>query len=365
MNIFVTGTRGIPDIPGGVEKHCEELYPRIAAGGHKVLVATRRCYATTTLRRWKGVDLVHVFAPRKKSIEALAHTLLALLKARAFHPDVIHIHAIGPSIMTPLARLMGFPVVITNHGPEYDRQKWGLVAKAVLRFGEKVGGTWASEVIVVSNVIRGIVERRCHRSAHVIYNGVTPAAPSLETGFLNSSGVKPGSYVLAVARFVPEKGLHDLIEAFKHVAGFQLVIAGDADHETEYSKGLRRAAARDDRIVLTGYITGEALRQVYSHARLFVLPSYHEGHPICLLEALSYGLPVLVSDIPANREVGLKPQEYFHCGDAGDLREKMQRLLSVEISGQRRAATKQMVCEKYNWDAIADRTIRVYEKAIQ
>ena len=128
-----------------------------------------------------------------------------------------------------------------------------------------------------------------------------------------------------MARFVPEKGLHDLIEAFRSLEGdYKLVIAGDADHETDYSRKLRQMAAEDDRIILTGYITGEPLNQVYTHACLFVLPSYHEGLPIALLEAMSYGLPVLVSDIPAHKEVELPAQRYFRCGDVDGLKEKEQ-----------------------------------------
>jgi glycosyltransferase involved in cell wall biosynthesis len=366
MNIFVTGTRGIPDIPGGVEKHCEELYPRIASGGHKVFIGTRRCYATTKLRRWKGVDLVHVFAPRKKSIEALAHTFLCLLKARACHPDVIHIHAIGPSLLAPLARLMGFRVIITNHGPEYDRQKWNKLAKVVLKVSEKMGGIWAHEVIAVSAVVRGIIRQRCHRDANVIPNGVNLPKRSRNTDYLDNIGATSGKYALAVARFVPEKGLHDLIDAFKKFpVDWTLVIAGDADHETAYSRKLRQMASGDERIILTGYITGEPLNQIYSHAGLFVLPSYHEGLPIALLEAMSYGIPVLVSDIPANKEIKLPAERYFRCGDVTDLREKMIFLLEKGLSKKEREDMLNEITTKYNWDKIAEKTIGVYERAIR
>ncbi|MBN1364472.1 MAG: glycosyltransferase family 4 protein [Syntrophaceae bacterium] len=363
VKVFVTGTRGIPDIPGGVEKHCQELFPLIAAKGHDVLLCTRSCYITKRIDEWKGVKLINCFAPRRKSLEAIVHTFIALLKARWHSPDVVHIHAVGPSLLTPLARILGLTVVVTNHGPDYDRQKWGRAAKFVLRLGEKMGGLYANEVIVISTVIANIVRERCHRESNLIYNGVPLPEKSKGTDFLSAIGVEPDKYILSVVRFVPEKGLHDLIGAFKTMGGnCKLVIAGDADHETEYSKNLKQMADEDDRIIMTGYITGEPLNQVYSHARLFVLPSYHEGLPIALLEAMSYGLPALVSDIPANKEVGLPAERYFRCGDVGDLRGKMEVLLQKGLSAKEQKKIRGEIEEKYNWDRIAQQTIAVYRK---
>lgn len=365
MKIFVTGTRGIPDIPGGVEKHCQELYPRIAQKGHDVFLCRRSCYVSKEICDYQGVNILTSYAPRKKSFEAIIHTFISLVKAIPYQPDLVHIHAIGPSLLIPVARLMGFKVVMTHHGPDYDRQKWGKFAKFVLRLGEKAGGCYADEVIVISSVIRKIIAEKCRRESNLICNGVPVPQKSGNTDFLTQIGTAPQKYVLAVARFVPEKGLHDLIEAFKSIdSDDKLVIAGDADHESDYSKELRQAAKTDSRIILTGYVTGEPLNQLYSHAGLFVLPSYHEGLPIVLLEAMSYGLPVLVSDIPANMEVGLSEDRYFKCGNVSDLKEKMESLLKIQLSEEERQRIRNQIAEKYNWDKIAEQTLKVYEKAI-
>jgi glycosyltransferase involved in cell wall biosynthesis len=364
MKIFVTGTRGIPDIPGGVEKHCQELYPRIAAMGHEVYLATRLPYVDLPQNEWQGVRLVHTFCPRSKSLEAIVHTFVAILKARWIGSDVVHIHAVGPGLMVPLARLIGLRVVVTNHGPDYDRQKWGLAAKVMLRLGEYLGGKFAHAVIVISSVISDIIVKRCGRSTYLIHNGVPMPEPSRSCDQLQRFGIRSGGYILAVARFVPEKGLHDLIAAFTALDGecLQLVIAGDADHATAYSKKLRDLAAQDKRIVLTGYITGEALHQVFSHARLFVLPSYHEGLPIALLEAMSYGLPVLVSDIPANKEVGLDPSRYFRPGDVEGLRQKLAEMINQGISGDEQQYFRERIVTDYNWEKIAAQVVEVYEQ---
>ncbi|MBW2195220.1 MAG: glycosyltransferase family 4 protein [Deltaproteobacteria bacterium] len=365
MKIFVSGTRGIPGIPGGVETHCKELYPRIAAASHEVYLATRSPYVASSEKEWRGVMLLRCFAPRKKNLEAIVHTFIALLQAIPLRPDVVHIHAIGPSLLAPLAKIMGAKVVITHHGPNYYHQKWGGFAKCVLRLGEIIGTFFADEVIAVSETVRdGILQRR-NRQSNLIRNGVVVPQKTDEITFLNKMGIKRNSYLLAVGRYVPEKGLHDLIDAFQYLqTDHKLVIAGEADHESDYSRKLREAAANDERIILTGYITGKPLAQVYTHAALFVLPSYHEGLPIALLEAMSYGLSVLASDIPANMEVGLSKNRYFRCGDVEHLKSKIELLLGKGLSETDKRAMVNMIQEKYDWDKIAEQTIEVYEKAM-
>ncbi|MCK5679390.1 glycosyltransferase family 4 protein [bacterium] len=366
MKIFVIGTRGIPDIPGGIETHCQELYPRIVAAGHEVTIVTRTPYVQKKRKSWKGVSLKHLFAPRIKVMEALIHTLLGVINARISQPDLIHVHAIGPSLLVPLIRLMGMKVVMTNHGPDYHRDKWGFFAKQILLLGEYWGGKHADEIIVISSVIGDIVKKRCNRESNLIYNSVTLPERTAKTNILDQQGILPGKYILAVARLVPEKGLHDLVEAFAKISGDQqLVIAGDADHETKYSRELKKRAVTDSRVVLTGYITGEYLSQVFSHAKLFVLPSYHEGLPIALLEAMSYDIPPLISDIPAHKEIKLFEYCYFRCGDLAHLQNQLERALSRDISRQESVDYRSIVAKKYNWDKIAQQTIVVYEKALK
>ena len=360
MKIVVAGTRGIPDIQGGVETHCEELYPRLAAMGHDVTVVRRSCYVTpqNKITSYKGVRLKDIYAPRKKSIEAIVHTFLAILYARRVHADVLHIHAIGPSLLVPFARLLGLKVVMTHHGPDYDRQKWNRMAKAVLRLGERMGAKYANEVIVISTVIDNILREKYHRcNAHLIYNGVNTPAIATTTGYIGSLGLESHKYVLAVGRFVEEKGFDLLVRAFDQIPheGYKLVIAGDADHEDHYSTSLKQLA-REHGVVLTGFIRGARLNELFSHARLFVLPSFHEGLPIVLLEALSYHLPVLVSDIPANRLSCLPADDFFATGDIRSLAEALARKLA-------QADTRcQYDLTPYNWDYIATQVDAVYHR---
>lgn len=364
MKIFVTGTRGIPDIPGGVEKHCQELYPLIVLAGHEVIVAIRKPYMQQhNLREWQGVQLCYVFTPRHKNFEAIIHTFFAVIKARTMRVDIIHIHGIGPALLVPFARLLGMKVVLTHHGADYNRSKWGKFAKAILKLGEYIGGIFSHQLIVISPAIKELIKKRCKRHSHLIYNGVSVPQKNHSMDFLQSLGIQPNNYLLAVARFVPEKGLHDLLEAFQNTTGnYQLVLAGDADHATDYSRRLKKMAENDRRVIMTGYISGDNLNQVFLNAELFIIPSYHEGLPIALLEAISFNLPVILSDIPAHREIGFNSERYVQCGSVAALKNKIEYFFDIGLQPEEQQQYRYLLSEKYNWEKISNQTLRVYHK---
>ena len=358
MKLVVTGTRGIPNIMGGVETHCEELFPRIAAKGVDVTLIRRKSYVHDTLTEYKGVKLIDIETPKKKSLEAIIHTFKAVLEARRLHADVVHIQAIGPALLVPLARLLGMKVVFTHHGPDYDREKWGALAKAVLKLGERMGTLYANEVIVISEVINDILVRKYNRrDCHLIYNGVPKPDICDYPEYFRELGIEEGKYILGMCRFVPEKNLHHLVEAFSKIdaKGCRLVLAGDTDFEDDYSRHLKQLA-REHGVVLTGFVKGRKLHSLLTHTRCFVLPSSHEGLPIALLEAMSYSLPVIVSNIPANLEVALPYEDYFPVGDINTLAQKLQQNVDTPYH------TEQYDMSAYDWDKIADQVMEVYRE---
>jgi glycosyltransferase involved in cell wall biosynthesis len=363
IQITVMGTRGIPDIQGGVETHCEELFPRIAKKGFAVTVVRRKNYVHDRLTTYKGVCLYDIPNLKKKSLEAIVHTFRAIWVARwKLRTQIIHIHAIGPALLTPFARLLGMKVVFTHHGPDYDRAKWGKTARCALRLGERMGCCFANEVIVISNVINEIIRQKYGRNdAHLIHNGVPPPVVISRTDYPEELGLKSRRYVFAMGRFVPEKNFHLLIKAFTSIeqSEYKLVIAGDADIEDDYSRELK-ALAKNKNVLLTGFIKGSKLQTLLSHAGLFVLPSSHEGLPISLLEAMSYGIPALASDIPANKEVGLPASCYFHYGEdpVGSLREALKQKMNDP-------APPSYDLTPYDWDQIAIQTLNVYRKCLR
>ncbi|MEI5664940.1 glycosyltransferase family 4 protein [Bosea sp. CCNWLW174] len=365
-SVIFVGLRGVPEIQGGVETHVAAISARLAERGWRVEVLGRAPYLRS--RRpygWKGVTVTPVWAPRSRSFEALAHTALGLIVAAGRNPDLVHIHAIGPALLTPLARLLGLHVVVTHHGFDYERQKWGRLAKAVLRAGEAMGMLFSHANIGVSKGIVDSVRHRFGVGATFIPNGVENPFPQQDMSCLERLAVAPRRYVLSVGRIVEEKRHLDLIQAFERLGdpSLKLVIAGTADHAGRYQHAVEAAAAATPGVVMAGFQRGEALSQLYRHAGLFVLPSSHEGMPMVLLEALSYGAPCLASDIDANLALALGQDSYFPLGDVDALARAMRVKLAAPnpAEGAQRAAR---VLDSFGWGAIVDRTTEVYESAL-
>lgn len=361
------GLRGFPNVQGGIETHAEHLYPRLVECGCEVSVIGRECYRQpVSATSWRGVQMHWLWAPRVRGLEALLHSVLGVLFAASKHPDVLHIHAIGPALVTPLARALGLKVVVTHHGPDYDRQKWGRLAKQVLRLGERVGMLTAHGRIAISASICDLVRTRYGVVAELIPNGVEAASPATGTETLERYGLQPGKYVLQVSRLVPEKRQLDLIRAFEaaRLSEWKLVLVGDTEFPDAYSRSVQQLARDNTSIICTGFQTGRALHELYAHAGVFVLPSSHEGLPIALLEALSYGLRTIASNIPGNLEIGLEPDEYFELGNVDELADRLRHVADHVDVSQTWHARRARILAEYDWDVIARRTLSTYMRIV-
>lgn len=261
-------------------------------------------------------------------------------------------------MLVPYAKMLGMKVVFTHHGPDYDRGKWGLAAKTMLKLGERMGCMFADDVIVISDVIRNLVRQKYGRTSrvHLIYNGVSQPEICDEPEYFEELGIEKGKYILGMCRFVPEKNLHHLVEAFiqmENNESIKLVLAGDTDFEDDYSRSLKETAKANG-VVLTGFVKGRKLHSLLTHCRCYCLPSSHEGLPIALLEAMSYGVEVVVSDIPANLEVGLAKDCYFPVGDVGALAQKLDKIAASPLKHVGYDMSK------YDWNRIATQVEEVY-----
>ncbi|OBZ95471.1 glycosyl transferase [Pararhizobium polonicum] len=361
------GTRGIPNVQGGVEKHIEMIGTELVNMGWDVDVIGRRQYLTNPSENiWHGIRVIPLWAPKTMILEAIGHSVAGVLFAARHRPDVLHIHAVGPALVAPLARLFGLKVIITHHGYDYERQKWGRFAKRMLKLGETFGMYASNGRIAISQEIVRAMRDEYHVAVDFVPNGVSVQQKPATTGTLDAFGLKPRRYIVMMARLVPEKRQHDLILAFaKANRPETLVIVGGADHETEYSAYVKALAAATPGVVMTGFQTGVSLAELYSNAALFVLPSSHEGMPIALLEALSYGLPVLASDIVANRELKLPASDYFPMGDVDALTAALERKLSVPFSEDGVDELMGQIQTEYSWKKVTERTVDVYRSVLR
>ncbi len=366
--VMMLGLRGIPNVQGGVEKHVEMLAQELVARGWDVDVVGRRRYlAKGTASLWRGIRLVPLWAPRSMLLEAFVHTLVGVLYAGVRRPDVLHIHAIGPGLLAPLARLLGLNVIVTHHGYDYDREKWSAAAKRVLKLGERLSMQFAHARIAVSRDVAETMEYRYGTEVAHVPNGVAvrPSLVGKET--LDRFGLQRRRYIVMVARFVPEKRQTDLIAAFERLqqSQWKLVLVGGPDHNgIGYAKEIEAKAERVPNVVLTGFQSGEDLAALFSQAGLFVLPSSHEGMPISLLEAMGYGLPVVASDIAANHEIELPPEDYFPVGDIDALAAALRRKIAEPFSQESALARIRAVEQVYAWPSITRSTVAVYKSVL-
>ncbi len=372
--IAMIGHKRVPSREGGVEIVVEALSTRMAALGHSVTCYNRgghhvsgREFDGKNLTEYRGVTLKTVPTLDKKGLAAMTSSFFGALAAAFGKYDVVHFHAEGPCAFIWLPKLFGKTCVATVHGLDWQREKWknGFGSKYI-KFGEKMAVQFADEIIVLSKGVQDYFQETYGRKTVFIPNGVErPALREAET-ITRQFGLEKDSYVLFLGRLVPEKGLRYLIEAFRAVqTDKKLVIAGGSSDTDEFAKELKALAAGDDRILFTGFVSGQTLEALYSNAYVYVLPSDLEGMPLSLLEAMSYGNCCLVSDIAECADVVEDRAVLFRKADVLDLQEKLQTLCEdAQLVQRYRSGAADYICGKFNWDEVTAQTLNIYEAVL-
>lgn len=370
LKIAMIGHKRYGTREGGVEVVVTELARRMAALGHDVTCYDRSGVDVMTgdqtvacERMVDGVRVVPVRTIDKKGLAALSSSFFATLAAIRQHPDVIHYHAEGPCVPLSLARWAGIHTVATIHGLDWQRAKWGKLASAYIKMGEKTAANKADGLIVLSKAAESYFKDEYGRDATVIPNGIDSKI-SRPADYISSEwGLSTGSYILFLGRLVPEKRPELLIEAFKGLdMDKKLVIAGGGSDTSEYESQLHELAVGDERIVFTGFVGGVPLEELYSNCFAYVLPSDVEGMPMSLLEAMAYGCCCVTSDIPECADVLAGNGVTFEKGSAESLRTALRALLvDTGRASQLGAAVRAQVEKAYTWDSVVSRTLAVYE----
>ncbi len=360
----MVGQKGLPATYGGIERHVEEISARLAARGHDVTVFCRSHYSQNAEAYYRGIRLARYPSINTKHLDTVSHVGLCSLDYMLRPYDIVHFHALGPSIFSYLPRIRRRCSVVTVHGLDWEREKWGRMAAWVLKRCEFPAAHFPSKTIVVSKTLQDYFTRRYSIDTEVIPNGANlPAMRPMNK--IRQFGLNGERYVLFVGRLVPEKGCHFLAEAFSQLDDIdptvKLVLAGGTSFSDDYVRLLE--SFQSDRIRMVGYVYGDVLEELWSNAYLVAQPSTLEGLSISLLEALSYGKCVLTSDIPENLEVVGNSAPSFRSRDVDDLRDKLRHLIQHRDAVEEyERQGRDLIEQHYSWDRIVPSLEALYER---
>ncbi len=369
IKIAMLGHKRIPSREGGVEIVVGELSTRMSAVGYDVTCFNRKGHHVSgsdfdksIKNEYCGVKIKNVLTIDKKGLAAMTASFSAACVCAFGKYDVVHFHAEGPCAMMWLPKLFGKKCIATIHGLDHKRAKWGRFASWYIRTGEKCAVRYADEIIVLSENVKEYFLEKYNRTTVFIPNGILPAQMVDACEIKTKYGLDKDDYILFLGRIVPEKGVKYLIEAYKNLkTDKKLVIAGGASDSLDYFNEIKSLADGNENIVLTGFVEGRVLEELYSNAYIYVLPSDLEGMPLSLLEAMSYGNCCVTSDIAECTSVVGEFGITFAQGDVKDLAQKLQELCDDTIKTQyykTRAAN--YICSKYNWDDVINKTLQLY-----
>lgn len=351
---------------GGIEKFTEEVGARLVKRGHKITAYAMKHYGAKN-GYYKGMKIKLIPSVKYRSLEKITASLNATLtECLEGNAEIYHFHAFGPAMFCFIPRLLGRRVVVQGHGIEWKRSKWGRFIKSILKLTEYPSIKFPNIVTVVSKVQKEYLKKRYGIESIHIPPGVNPPIMR-KPDIIKKFGLNGKDYILFAARLVREKGLHYLIEAYLRLkTDLKLVVAGGAEHEESYKSQIYRMAKKNDKIIFTGFITGELLYELFSNCYIFVLPSEVEGLPIALLEAMSYGNCCLVSDIPENIEAISNYGYTFKNRDVSDLVNKLEFLIKhPEAVNSINEFAKEYVLQNFSWDTIAAKFEKLYTNLLE
>ena len=374
MKIVFIGQKGVPATFGGVEYHVDELSRNLVSAGNEVLAYVRSWYTPRGSQSAAGVRLCHVPTLRTKHLDASVHSFLCSFHALFQNADIIHYHGIGPAVFSVIPKLAGKKVIATVHRLDWQTEKWGRVAKFLLRVGEWVSVSVPDKTIVVSEDLQRYFRARYGRETHHVPHGISLPQVRPPDIIRERHGLLGRDYVLFMGRLVPEKRVDWLIRSFCELVradnrfrGMRLVIAGGSSSTDKYVEKLGGLSAGCPGIVYTGYVAGVEKEELLSNALVLALPSYLEGFPIVLLEAKSYGICCLVSDIPPHREAVRSGVDgvLFDARSRSDLTGKLRWVLSdparAESLGLR---AREEMGQRLSWGEVVGRTLALYRTVV-
>lgn len=345
LKILVVGARGIPDVEGGAEKNAENLFPRLTQLGCDVTLIGFSGFIDSP--SYRGVKLVRVPKIKVLKTEKLFGYIFALLKAVRLKPDIVHLQGLGSALFLFAYKLLGFKVVVRYGSADYMLPKWGLLGKLGFLFAE-YQLRYADAVISVTPALSArLAERGIKRNVHLVANALD------DIDGRRADSIKP--LLVAVGRVTSQKNVHTLIRAFNILRmkypQYRLEIIGGLD-DTDYVSSLQPDL--NNAIGLVGKLSREEIFQRLFSCALYLNLSIHEGMSNASLEAISAETPILLSDIPENRDLPLPDHNFVDISDSNNIAQKIATVLeepSRYIADRKRFS---------NWDDISSATLNIY-----
>ena len=365
MKIAIVGHRGVPANFGGSETAVEEIGPRLVKLGHQVIVYCRKHNSTTDAREYKGMERVVLPSINTLNLDMPSHSFLSVLHLALFNKvDIIHFHGVGNALFFPMLKLLSCSKsLLVVDGPDWDRPKWGPLARWALRLSFPMAVRYADEIISDNRPVQQLFRDKFARETPYVTYGAD-IEPVGTTEELKKHGLQPGNYFLQVAALVPDKGAHLLVEAYEKLeTDMPLVIVGDTLYTTEYKAKVM--STPDKRIRFLGYIYGEGYRELVENAYVYVHPLIVDGTSPALLQAMALGKCVVSTDLPETMGVIEGVAIPFKSQDVADLRDKLRYTLdNPDRVAEYGRLARQRIEERYNWDVVTKQYEALSYKAL-
>lgn len=374
LNIIHFGQKNCISREGGVEVFVHEVAKRQVKFGNTVTCINRKThhiggkqYDKERINESYGINIKYVPTIDKKGLAALTSSFFASIIAAFSNCDIVHIHAEGPGFFSFIPKLLKKKVVCHIHGLDWKRNKWSnSFASKFIKQGEKNIVKFADAIIVLSKNMQYYFKNEYNIDTNIIENGVSEPE-NLEAKLIREKfNLIRDEYILYLSRLVPEKRADLLIDVYNSLnTNKKLVIAGSSSDSDDYFRLLLDKANKNKNIIFTGFVEGNLLKELYSNAFVYILPSELEGMPLTLLEAMSYGNYCIVSDIPELTEVIGNNGLTFKLNDFNDLKSKIDFALKNEKSiKEEKEKIKKYVLDKYSWDTTTYKTMELYKKVL-
>jgi len=357
--VAVIGTRGYPSYYGGFETAVRQLAPALADAGWDVTV-----YGRPGQERSDDPTLDHRITRRTsrgletRSLSTLTYGLTATLDVLRRRPDAVLVMNCANGYWLPLLRLAGIPTVVNVDGIEWERAKWGRLARSVFWWGARMTARWGTKLVFDAEAIGHYWRRELDRDGTVVpYGGTEVGSLRLHRDDADLEGVP---YALVVARFVPENTVPEFLAAARRIAErYPVVIVGSTGYGGELDEQARALAAAQPGVRWLGHVSDDdRLFALWQHAG-----AYFHGHSVggtnpALVQAMHCGAPVVARDTVYNREVLAGTGARLVQPDPADIAAAVLDLLAdPRAQRELRAGVRSRAAAAYDWPSVC----RAYE----